>query len=248
MRIRSLTAVFVAILVVVPAFAADELTDKDKKVFENATAVLDSLTSAPDNAIPTDLLERAECLLVFPNVVKGAFLVGGRYGRGVAICRTGDRLGPPAYLSIGGASVGWQWGGQETDLVLLVMNEDGMKHLLEDKVTVGANASAAAGPVGRTAEAATDVQLQAQILSWSRSKGLFAGASLEGAVIQQSEDANRRMYGEDLPVTHILNGSRVGHTYPADAHRFIDLAARVTAREDAEKAEAAEPKASRNKS
>jgi lipid-binding SYLF domain-containing protein len=225
MRTRLLIAAFLISCVSVPALAAKGVTGKDRKVFSNATDVLEALTSAPDSAIPIDLLERAECVLVFPNVIKGAFVVGGRFGRGVAWCKDGAG---PAFFSIGGGSVGWQWGGQATDLVLLVMNEDGMKHLLEDNFTLGGKASAAAGPVGRTAEASTDVQLQAQILSWSRSKGLFAGASLEGAVIQPSEDANRRLYGEDVSVDALLDGSHGPHTLPAEASSFVDLATRLT--------------------
>lgn len=238
-RILTATAAAVFLWAVSPAALAGNeqtLTEKDKRVFANATEVLDSLTNAPDKAIPREMLERAECLMVFPNVVKGAFIVGGRYGRGVAVCRTATGLSAPAYFSVGGASVGWQWGGESTDLVLLVMDKDGMKHLLEDKFTLGAKASAAAGPVGRSAEASTDAKLQAQILSWSRTEGLFAGASLEGAVIQQSEDANRRMYGEHITATEILGSTK---SAPSVAGSFLDLAARVTHRVE-RKAEARE--------
>jgi lipid-binding SYLF domain-containing protein len=204
-------------------------SQEDKKVLANAAEVLQSLTAAPDKGIPEELLQRAECVLVFPNVVKGAFIVGGRYGRGVATCRDeSDTLGSPAFFSIGGASIGWQWGGQSTDFVLLVMNENGMKNLLEDKLTIGADAAAAVGPVGRNAAAATDAQLSAQILSWSRSKGLFAGASLEGAVVKPSEDANGRLYGP-VDAAAILEG-RDHVDPPAAAREFLDLARSLTAR------------------
>jgi len=220
---------FAVILGVTPAIGGHKLTAEDRKVLDNATDVLDTLTSAPDDAIPEELLERSECVMVFPNVTKGAFIVGGRYGRGAALCRDeSGAFGAPSFFSMGGASIGWQWGGQQTDFVLLIMNKDGMKNLLEDRFSLGGNASAAAGPVGRTAEAATDLQLQAQILTWSRSQGLFVGASLEGAVIQQSEDANSRLYGREVSAASILTGevSRV----PEAATEFVSVTRRVASR------------------
>jgi len=227
---KSLSILILAALLSTSAVMADhQLTKKDKRVLKNATAVLDALTAAPDSGISQDLLSRAECVMVFPNVTKGAFFVGGRYGRGVAVCRDDrDDFGAPAFFSIGGPSIGWQWGGSQTDFVLLVMNENGMKNLLQDNFTIGGQASAVVGPVGRSAEAATDVQLNAQILSWSRSQGLFVGAALEGAVVQPSEDANARLYGKEIPAKQILVRGRV----PAAAREFVALVSRVAPAEE----------------
>lgn len=203
-------------------------TRKDIRVLDNATQILDTLTAAPDNGIPRDLLDRAECVLVFPHVTKGAFFVGGRFGRGVAVCRKDDdRFGAPAFMSIGGPSIGWQWGGQRTDFVMLVMNKEGIEHLLQDKFTIGGEASVAAGPVGRTAGASTDAQLRAQILTWSRSRGLFAGASLEGASIQASQDANERMYGEPKSVREILTANVA---VPEEGREFVDFVSQLGSR------------------
>lgn len=224
MRRTLCTAILVAAVATSTVSAGHDLTRKDKRVLRNATEVLDVLTSAPDRGISRDLLSRAECVMVFPNVTKGAFFVGGRYGRGVAVCRDGaGEFGAPAFFSIGGPSIGWQWGGSQTDFVLLVMNENGMKNLLQDNFTIGGQASAVVGPVGRSAEAATDVQLNAQILSWSRSQGLFVGAALEGAVVQPSEDANQRLYGKPVEAKAILGKGRV----PAAAREFVALVDRV---------------------
>jgi lipid-binding SYLF domain-containing protein len=229
---KVITALTIAVaLAATPALARHGMKKSDRFVLEESTAVLNQLTTAPDDAIPESLLRRAECVLVFPHVTKGAFIVGGRYGRGVVVCRDGggDDFGAPAFFSLGGPSIGWQWGGQQTDFVLLVMNEDGMENLLEDRFTLGGNASVAAGPVGRTTEAATDAQAEAQILSWSRSQGLFAGVSLEGAVIQPSEKANARLYDRNVTVRPILKGEV--SPVPQEAKDFVALARRVAARD-----------------
>jgi lipid-binding SYLF domain-containing protein len=228
---KVITALTIAVaLAATPALARHGMKKSDRFVLEESTAVLNQLTTAPDDAIPESLLRRAECVLVFPHVTKGAFIVGGRYGRGVVVCRDGggDDFGAPAFFSLGGPSIGWQWGGQQTDFVLLVMNEDGMENLLEDRFSIGGNASAAAGPVGRSTEAATDAQLQAEILSWSRSQGLFAGVSLEGAVIQPSEKANARLYDRDVTARAILKGEV--SPVPAAAKEFVALTRRVADR------------------
>ncbi len=233
MRNTALLFLVVASLLAVPAFAdhddkAAGPTSKDVKLLDDASEVLESLTSAPDNGIPLDLLNKAECVMVFPHVTKAAFIVGGKFGRGVVVCRNGsDQFGAPAFMSVGGPSIGWQWGGSRTAFVLLVMNKDGMEHLLEDKFSIGGEVSAAIGPVGRTGTAATDAQLNAQILSWSRSKGLFAGASLEGAVIQASEDANERMYGRPVRVREIVTGNLA---VPEEGRSFVSLVDQVANR------------------
>lgn len=202
---------------------------KDVRMLREASAVVSTLMATPDRSIPEDLLRDAECIGVFPGVKKGAFIVGGEYGRGLVSCRAADgRMNAPAFYSIGGGSIGFQIGGSSTDVVFLVMNQDGMKHLVSDRFTIGGEASAAAGPVGRTAHAKTDAQMQAQILSWSRSRGLFAGASLNGAVVQPSEDANERLYGAETSARTIL----IAHDkqVPAAAKSFVQVIRKHTAR------------------
>ena len=202
MIIASVALTAVAIPVV--AGDSDNRAEEIKKL-NRAEAVLKASLAAPDKGIPKDALEKAECVGVFPDVKKAAFVVGGQGGEGVFTCRDASgKMGAPAFFNIGGGSVGWQFGGQETDLILLVMNKNGMSHLLEDKFTLGAEATATAGPVGRTAKAATDAQLHAQILSWSRSQGAFIGAALDGSVVAPDKDKNKNMYGADATARTIL--------------------------------------------
>ncbi len=162
----------------------------------------------PDKGIPRDLLNKAECVLVFPSVKKAAFVVGASYGRGVMTCRSGtDFRGPwgaPAFFAIEGGSFGLQVGGQATDFVLLVMNEKGARSVMTSKVKLGGDASVAAGPVGRTTSAATDIVMNAEILSWSRNKGIFAGISLEGSTLRSDDDADMNLYGKDLNAKQII--------------------------------------------
>jgi lipid-binding SYLF domain-containing protein len=225
-------AIAVGLCSILPAIAGS--TSKDRKVLNRAAEVLEVSTNAPDGGIPRDLLEDAECVLVFPNVKKGAFIVGGRYGRGVATCRQANgSMGSPSFFTIGGASVGFQWGGQSADLVLLVMNKDGVGNLLKEQLAIGGEATAAIGPVGRTAQAGTDALLRAQILSWSRSRGLFAGASLDGAVIKPSPDANERLYGKPVSVESTL--LRSAPPVPSEATEFVEVASRVSSQDTARK-------------
>jgi lipid-binding SYLF domain-containing protein len=201
---KSIARMLVLAMVALPA-VADHGTAKESQKLQRADAVLRASIEAPDKGIPQDALEKAECVGVFPDVKKGAFVVGGQGGSGVFTCRDkSGTMGAPAFFNIGGGSVGWQFGGQETDLVLLVMNEGGMSHLLKDKFTIGAEATATGGPVGRTAKAATDAQLHAQILSWSRSQGAFLGAALDGSVIRPDAESNRAVYGKDVSAKSIL--------------------------------------------
>ena len=201
---KPITRMLVLAMAALPALA-DNGTAEERQRLQRAEAVLTASLEAPDKGIPKDALEKAECVGVFPDVKKGAFIVGGQGGSGVFTCRDAKGvMGAPAFFKIGGGSVGWQFGGQETDLVLLVMNEGGMSHLLKDKFTIGAEATATGGPVGRTAKAATDAQLNAQILSWSRSQGAFLGAALDGSVISPDADANRAVYGKDVSAKSIL--------------------------------------------
>jgi len=169
-----------------------------------ASTVLNEIMGTPDKGIPRDLLGKAECVLVFPKVVKAGFILAGQGGRGVASCRTATGWSAPAYFEIKGGSVGLQIGGQATDFVLLIMNESGMQSLLSDKFELGGDASVAAGPVGRTTSASTDVKLDAQILSYSRSKGLFAGVSLKGSVISPEKSDMAGTYGKGITAQTVL--------------------------------------------
>ena len=193
------------------ALAAKE-TKEEARVCE-AGEVLKEILNIPDD-IPLDLLDKAECLIVLPSVKKGAFGIGGSFGRGVMVCRSGQhytgRWGPPAMYALEGVSIGLQLGGEATDFVLLVMNPKGAESLLSSKVKLGTNASAAAGPKGRTAEAATDVVMKAEILSYSRSKGLFAGVSLEGSTLRSDGSANENLYGRKLSAKEIIREGKVG--------------------------------------
>lgn len=202
---------------------------REIRILRESAEVVEELMSTPDSSIPEDLLEKAECIGVFPRVKKGAFIVGGKYGRGVMSCRASDgRMDAPAFYAISGGSIGFQIGGSSTDIVMLVMNADGMKHLVADRFTLGGEATVAAGPVGRSTQAATDAQMQAEILSWSRARGLFAGVSLNGAAVAPSEDANERLYGEPTSARSIL----IEHSeqVPAAASRFIQVIRKHTAR------------------
>jgi lipid-binding SYLF domain-containing protein len=178
----------------------------------------------PDD-IPQDLLDKAECVVVLPSVKKAAFGVGGSYGRGVMVCRRGEHYtgtwGAPALYALEGLSIGFQLGGQATDFVLLVMNPKGARSLLSSKVKLGADASAAAGPKGRTAEGATDIVMSAEILSYSRNKGLFAGVSLEGSTLRSDGSANEKLYGRKLNAKEIIREGKVG--VPAAARELDSL-------------------------
>jgi SH3 domain-containing YSC84-like protein 1 len=215
---RKLSVVLLLVLLLTLTVGASPALDKkDTKTLQEAVPVLDALTSAPDKGIPQELLAKASCILVFPSVAKGAFIVGGKAGKGVASCREPDgTMSAPAFYEIGGASVGFQIGGQTADVVLLIMNEGGVSRLLSDKFSIGGEATATAGPVGRTAQAATDAQMHAQILSWSRSQGLFLGAALDGSVIKPDKDANESLYGRPISGKEILVDSKVAVPAPAE--------------------------------
>ncbi len=183
---------------------ADTAADK----IQESTTVLSEIMGTPDKGIPHDLFNKAQCVVVVPGLKKAAFVVGGEYGRGIAECRTANGgWGAPAGVRMEGGSVGFQIGGSSTDLVMLVMNKNGMNKLLGDKFTLGADASVAAGPVGRTAEASTDVKLDAEILAWSRSKGAFAGISLNGATLRPDEKTNEELYGHKMTNREVLMGN-----------------------------------------
>jgi len=188
------------------ASAADLTATKASERVQAAADVLSEIQDAPDQGIPENVLGSAECIAVVPTLLNGAFIVGARYGRGVASCRTPKGWSAPAFFMVEGGSVGFQIGGQAVDLVMLVMNSDGMRNLLSSKFKLGADASAAAGPVGRAAAADTDWKLKAQILSYSRARGVFAGVALDGAVIKQDKDSTREFYGHVVTPQASLQG------------------------------------------
>src|SRR5580692_7590024 len=210
------------LLVAMTAFAANEAREEDR--VKDAGTVLKEILNIPDD-IPQDLIDKAECLIILPSVKKGAFGIGGSYGRGVMICRGGEHYtgswGAPALYALEGVSIGFQIGGQATDFVLLVMNPKGAESLLNSKVKLGADASAAAGPKGRTAEGATDIVMNAEILSYSRNKGLFAGVSLEGSTLRSDGGANENLYGKKLTAKEIIREGKVA--IPPSAHELVSL-------------------------
>ncbi|HWR16145.1 MAG TPA: lipid-binding SYLF domain-containing protein [Terriglobales bacterium] len=201
----------VVVSLVASSFA--EKGDKEKERLQSAGQVLKEILDIPDN-IPKELLDKAECVVVLPGVKKFAIGLGGSFGRGVMICRSGANFtgswGPPAMYALEGANIGLQLGGQETDFVLLVMNPKGARSLLSSKVKLGADAAAAAGPKGRSAQAATDVVMKAEVLSYSRARGLFAGVSLEGSTLRSDGGANENLYGRELSATDIIRDRKVG--------------------------------------
>src|SRR5712671_4938412 len=190
---------------------ASDQTKADQRL-RNSGTVLKEILDVPDS-IPQDLLDKADCVVVFPSVLKAAFIVGGSYGRGAMVCRSGEHFtgpwGAPSMMALEGGSVGLQLGGQATDFVLLIMNPRGAKAILSSKVKLGADAAAAAGPKGRDATAATDVTLRAEILSYSRSRGLFAGISLEGSTLRPDNNANEKLYGKKVTAEEIIREGKV---------------------------------------
>jgi len=220
-------------------FAASSLyaANKEQKRLENSGTVMQEVMGVPDN-IPQELLEKAECIIVFPSVLKAAFVVGGSYGRGAMVCRTGEHFngpwGAPAMYALEGASVGFQLGGQATDLVLLVMNQKGASSILSSKVKLGVDASAAAGPKGRDASADTDAYLRAEILSYSRSRGLFAGVSLEGSTLRPDDDASANVYGRKITAKEIVLEHKVA--VPASGRELVRILQKNAPHNQSEKA------------
>jgi len=213
-------AAFLSFAVLVPSVLAD--ARKENERLENCGQVIQEIMDIPDD-IPQDLIDKADCVIVYPSVLKGAFIFGGSYGRGAMTCRTGERFnGPwsaPTMMALEGGSFGFQIGGQATDFVLLVMNERGARAILNSKVKLGADASAAAGPKGRNAEASTDVTMRAEVLSYSRARGLFAGISLAGSTVRPDNGANAKLYKKDVSAQDIVFKGAV--PVPASAQQFI---------------------------
>lgn len=208
---RRILSLLVVVTLSASAFAAKG--DKERDRLKDSGEVLKEILDVPDN-IPKPLLDKAECVIVLPSVKKLAIGIGGSFGRGVMVCRSGEHYtgswGPPALYALEGANIGFQLGGQATDFVLLVMNPRGAESLLKSKVKLGADASAAAGPKGRDATAATDIVMRAEVLSYSRSRGLFAGISLEGSTLREDNGANENLYGRKLSATDIIRKHAVG--------------------------------------
>jgi SH3 domain-containing YSC84-like protein 1 len=220
---QKLLTALLALFALVPSLVAAD-NEKETDRVKDAGQVMKEIINIPDN-IPKDLFDRAECVIVLPSVLKLAIGIGGSYGRGVMTCRTGEHFtgpwGAPAMYALEGANIGFQLGGQATDFILLVMNPRGAKSLMSSKVKLGADAAAAAGPKGRSATGATDVVMRAEILSYSRSRGLFAGVSLEGSTLRPDNRANEKLYGKKVSAQEILRQGKVGA--PASAHELIAL-------------------------
>ena len=218
---KRLATLVCLVFCVLPVFAQEKQAARLNESYH----VLKEIMDAPDKGIPKDLLDKSVCVAVFPAVKKAAFIVGGSYGRGAITCRSReDFSGPwsaPAMFALEGLSFGLQLGGQATDFVLLIMNEKGARSVMTSKVKLGADASAAAGPLGRTTSAETDVALSAEILSWSRSRGLFGGISLAGSTLRSDDGANKALYGESLKAREIVREDKV--QMPEAARLLVDL-------------------------
>jgi lipid-binding SYLF domain-containing protein len=212
-----------------PAHAADMSKMNDR--LGDAAAVIQEIMATPDKGIPSSILAGASCVVVIPHYKKGAFVIGAQYGQGVATCRTPRGWSAPVFVRLSGGSFGWQIGGQSTDLVLVAMNQRGLQDMLKNKFKIGGDAAASAGPVGRNAQAGTDWKLNAEFLTYSRSKGLFAGLDLDGTVLEQNEDDMTAEYGHPIPYDTVIHG-RV--PVPPNARHFVSTVARyfVSARAD----------------
>ena len=232
---RHLSLVFCFLFGVVVLNAAN----KEQERLANTGVVLEEILNVPDN-ISRELLEKAECIIVFPSVKKAAFIFGGSYGRGAMVCRSGATFngpwGAPAMYALEGGSVGFQIGGQATDLVLLVMNKKGADSILSSKVKLGVGASVAAGPKGREAQASTDAYLHAEILSYSRAQGLFAGVSLEGSTLRPDDDASARVYGREIKARDIVLGNAI--TNPASGQHLVRILEKGAPRNESEQTSA----------
>jgi len=227
---KRVVALCAVVCLAVSALAADDKDSKSEKDnskaadrIQAAATVLDEIEGAPDQGIPEEVLGSAECVAVVPSLLKGGFIVGARYGRGVASCRGKDGWSAPAFFTVQGGSVGFQIGGQAVDLVMLIMNKKGMNNLLASKFQLGADASVAAGPVGRHAEGSTDWKMRAEVLTYSRARGVFAGITLNGARINQDKDSTREFYGRMVPFRTALTSEIPA---PDAAHPFLSTLAK----------------------
>lgn len=218
---KALVATAAVVATALPALAADKAKLDER--LTNAQNVITEVMATPDKSIPSSILSGASCVVVVPAYKKGAFVVGAQYGQGVATCRTGHGWSAPVFVQLAGGSFGFQIGGQSTDLVLVAMNQNGLQHMLTNKFKIGGDAAASAGPVGRNAQAGTDWKLNAEFLTYSRSKGLFAGINLDGTVLSQNSDDTRAFYGTDIPFKTVLGGNT---PTPPDARPFVGTVAK----------------------
>lgn len=214
------------------AWAGSARQDSTERL-QNSADVLKEIANAPDKGIPEEVLGDAKCIVVVPHLVKGGFIFGAKHGRGVAVCRTDEKWSAPAFISVGGGSWGLQIGAEGVDLVMVVMNDKGLRHLLSSKFEITGEGSAAAGPVGRHASAGTDWKLNTELLTYSRSRGVFAGLTLEGAVIQQDADSTTAIYGRDVPFKRLLLGEVAA---PAPAAPFLQAVSDITRQARAQEA------------
>ncbi len=222
-KMKRLTILISACALLATSAFADSRKEKINDRLQNATAVIQEILSMPDKSLPNDILSDATCVAVVPAYKKAAFVVGGQYGQGVVTCRTKDGWSAPAFLQFAGGSFGWQIGGQSTDLILIAVNEKGFQDLLKSKFKIGANASAAAGPVGRSAQASTNLTMHSELLAYSRNRGLFAGADLSGTTVTQNSDDTRAFYGTNIPSSTILEGHTAA---PEAAQPFVRTVAK----------------------
>ena len=240
---KGILAIAIAVVLLAGAgWAADKseksVSDELKRI-EAATTVLNEIMAAPDKEVPQEIFESAKCVAVVPSMMKAGFIVGGRYGKGIATCRTSSGWSAPAPFTIAGGDWGLQIGGEAIDLVMLIMNEKGMKNLLASKFKLGADASVAAGPVGRQAEGTTDWKMRSEVLTYSRARGVFAGVTLNGAVIKQDEDATRVLYGQMVPFSDILTAKV---PVPKGAEQFVATVRKYAAEAKAERSSTAHPR------
>jgi lipid-binding SYLF domain-containing protein len=224
--IKKIAAIFCGVALAVSSLSAHAEGDKAKVAerLTSASQVIEEIMATPDKSIPSGVLAGAVCVVVIPSYKKGAFVVGAQYGQGVATCHTeGGKWSAPVCVQLAGGSFGFQIGGQATDLVLIAMNKRGLQDMLKNKVKLGADAAASAGPVGRNAQAGTDWKLNAEFLSYSRSKGLFAGIDLDGTVLSQNQEDTRALYGADIPFDSVLGGKT---PTPPEARPFVRTVAK----------------------
>jgi lipid-binding SYLF domain-containing protein len=217
---------------------AGSVREDSTERLQNSADVLKEIAAAPDKGIPDEVVKSSKCIVVVPHLVKAGFIVGAKHGRGVAVCRTSTGWSAPAFISVGGGSWGLQIGAEGVDLVMLVMNDSGLRHLLSSKFEITGEGSAAAGPVGRHASAGTDWKLNTELLTYSRSRGIFAGLTLEGAVVEQDADATVAIYGNDIPFKKILMGEVAA---PAPATSFLRAVAEISHQARAQEAQEQTP-------
>ena len=225
MKMKDLSAMMCGVAMVAGSLSAHAASDKAKldERLGDATSVLAEIQSSPDKGIPASILSSAHCVVVIPSFKKAAFVIGGQYGQGAATCRTPKGWSAPVFVQLAGGSLGFQIGGQATDLILVAMNDQGLQDMLKNKFKIGGDAAASAGPVGRNAQAGTDWKLNAEFLTYSRSRGLFAGIDLDGTVLSQNQDDTRTMYGDAIPYETILKGNKAT---PAEARPFVQTVAK----------------------